>query len=184
MPPMIAGGSMYFRRRSELADGGKPAAGWRLLGREGGGTTNGRTRSVRHRRHVAGRAAPGGLPAGGRDWHWQRFARQPASSRSPRASAPMARCPPAQSACRRIPGVGSTWAPVASASAHRPTGQNEQAWCQGIRPRRGQARPRRRTSDRRGPLTLTEPHTTRPVNTTCGVPSAGATFRRSLALPP
>src|SRR6185437_8192720 len=47
-----------------------------------------------------------------------------------------------------------------------------------------QERPRRRISDRRGPLTLTEPHTTRPVNTTCGVPSAGATLRLSLALPP
>jgi hypothetical protein len=47
-----------------------------------------------------------------------------------------------------------------------------------------QARRWRRTSDRRGPLILTEPHTTRPVNTTWGVPSAGATLRLSLALPP
>ena len=45
-------------------------------------------------------------------------------------------------------------------------------------------RPRRRSNDRRGPLIFTEPHTTRPVNTTCGVPSGGVVFRRSLALPP
>ncbi len=63
---------------------------------------------------------------------WRRSARRPASSRSPRASAPRARCPPAPSACRRIPGGRSTWAPEGSGRPRRRTGRNEQACCQGI----------------------------------------------------
>ena len=42
---------------------------------------------------------------------------------------------------------------------------------------------RPRINERRGPRIVTEPHTTRPVNTTCGRPSPGASLRRSLALP-
>ena len=41
----------------------------------------------------------------------------------------------------------------------------------------------RRSSERRGPRMVTEPHTTRPVSTTCGLPSPGASLRRSPALP-
>jgi hypothetical protein len=37
---------------------------------------------------------------------------------------------------------------------------------------------------RLGPRMLTEPITTRPVSTTCGLPSLGGSLRRSRALPP
>src|SRR5271156_4872690 len=46
-----------------------------------------------------------------------------------------------------------------------------------------QTRPGRRRNERRGPRMTTEPQVTRPVTTTCGVPSPGAYLRRSLALP-
>src|SRR6202453_5060205 len=46
-----------------------------------------------------------------------------------------------------------------------------------------QTQPGRRRNERRGPRMTTEPQVTRPVTTTCGVPSPGAYLRRSLALP-
>ena len=42
----------------------------------------------------------------------------------------------------------------------------------------------RLSGGRLGPRMLTEPITTRPVSTTCGLPSLGGSLRRSRALPP